>query len=44
MVVHTLKIRAVDIIIATIIEATNIGFIWRKIYIKRRTGITTLIM
>ena len=41
---HTLKIRAVDTIIDTIKETTNIGSLWRRMYIKRSIGITTLIV
>ena len=41
---HTLKIRAVDTIIDTIKETMNIRSIWRKMYIKRSIGITTLIV
>ena len=41
---HILNIRAVDTIIDTIEETTNIGFIRRKMYIKRSIGITTLIV
>ena len=37
-------LRAVDTIIDTIKETTNIGSIWRKMYIKRSIGITTLIV
>ena len=40
---HTLKIRAADTIIDTIKE-TNTGSIYRKMYIKRSIGITTLIV
>ena len=36
---HTLKIRAIDTIIDTIKETTNIGSIWGKININRSTGI-----
>ena len=41
---HTLKIRAVDTIIDTIKETMNVRSIWRKMYIKRSIGITTLIV
>ena len=41
---HTLKGHAIDTISDTIKETTNIGSIWRKIYIKRSIGITTLIV
>ena len=41
---HILNIRAVDTIIDTIEETANIGFIRRKMYIKRSIGITTLIV
>ena len=44
MAVHTLKIRAVDTILDTIKEKTNIGSIWRKMYMKRSIGITTLVV
>ena len=41
---HTFKICAVDTITDTIKETTNIGSIWRKMYIKRSIDITTLIV
>ena len=41
---HTLKIRAVDTIIDTIKETTNIGSTWGKRNIKRSICITTLIV
>ena len=41
---HTLKICAVDTIIDTVKETTNIGSIWSKMYIKRSIGMTTLIV
>ena len=41
---QTLKTRAVDTIIDTIKETMNIRSIWRKMYIKRSIGITTLIV
>ena len=41
---HTLKVCAVDTIIDTIKETTNIGSTWGKRNIKRSICITTLIV
>ena len=44
MAEHTFLIRAVDTVTDSMEETTNIGSIWRKMYVKRSVDITTLIV